>query len=116
MPATYLSQERWNDDRVDFRDKRKPRAKAPRDKPEDTGPKLSRYGRGANRILMTLAYQDVRRGTVSKPMGEALLPQLLAMKADIVGMAETAEAQGNPWADDEFVDICKTGFEKLLLG
>src|SRR5690606_24493969 len=81
---------------------------------ENTGPVMSRWAVAANRVLMKLAYQDIRRGPM-KPMGPELLPQVLAMKAEIVGYAEEAERQGNPWEGDEFIDVCKTGFEKLLL-
>ena len=72
---------------------------------------VSEWGMTANRILMSLAYFDPRRGF--KPLRE-LMPSLLNVKWEYVKMAEVAEAEGRPWTMEEFVDLCFDGFEKIL--
>jgi hypothetical protein len=73
---------------------------------------FSRWAMAANRILFKLAYEDDRRGFL--PLGPELLARCLAVKADYVQMAEDAQSGGEPWADDDFIAMCREGFEKLL--
>lgn len=73
---------------------------------------MSRWASAANLILMRLAYQDIRRGF--KALGPDLLARVLAVKADYVRMAEDAELERESMADDEFIGMCREGFEKVL--
>lgn len=88
------------------------RSTAPPPAPKEPEPELSRYAIGANKALLKLAYQDVRRGFI--PLGESLLARCLAIKRDYVGMAETAERDGEPWADEDFVQTVRQAFEQAL--
>jgi hypothetical protein len=72
---------------------------------------ISTWAMAANRILMSVAYFDERRGM--RPMRE-LLPKCLDAKWDYVKLAEKAEADGRPWSEQEFNDLCFDGFEKIL--
>lgn len=80
-------------------------------KPSEPDIAMSRWAVGANKILFRLAYEDERRGF--RPMGD-LLPRVLAVKADYVRMAEEAEQDGEPLPDEDFIAMCREGFERLL--
>jgi len=81
-------------------------------KPPEPEVVMSPWAIAANKILLQLAYQDKRRGF--KPLKEKLA-MLLAMKADYVRMAESAEAGGEPWDGKEFRDLVYDGFEAVIL-
>ena len=80
--------------------------------PKQQDAPMSRWAVAANKILFRLAYEDERRGFL--PLGPELLARCLAVKADYVRMAEDAESGGEPWADDDFIAICREGFENLV--
>lgn len=95
---------------------------------------MSRWAIAANKILFALAYLDKRRGFrpiaeyVAMPAGgyggshfgqaervsDMRLRRALEVKADYVRMAEDADRVGEPIDDDEYVGMCREGFEKLL--
>lgn len=105
------------------------RATAPAPRPVEEAEKFSKYAVAANRILLTLAYQDTRRGfkpiatypplargthALQTPSDDSLLKKLLAVKREYVGMAEADDANGEPWPAGEFDALCQDGFEGLL--
>ena len=94
---------------------------------------MSRWVVAANLILFRLAYCDARRGfrpiaefppmptggyglplRLVQPTDRSLLDRALAVKAEIVEYAEQAERDGEPWTREEFIDVCRTAFEKLI--
>lgn len=94
---------------------------------------MSRWEVAANRILFQLAYCDIRRGfrpiatfppmppegyglplRLVQPTDRSLLDKCLELKREIVGYAEEAERAGDPWTNEEFVDVCQSTFEKLI--
>lgn len=80
--------------------------------PIDTGPDMSRWAIAANKILFAVAYGDLRRGFA--PMGDVLLKRALEIKRDFVAMGEQSEAEGEPMLPNEFDNLCRDGFRKLL--
>src|SRR5690606_12520782 len=100
-PLVYLNNRRWLDgDFADLRDERSKNGSAPRQtQPVDTGPPMSRWARGANRILFKCAYSN---GRGLKPLGEELLGRLLAKKAELVADAELLAKDGVPMPDEHF--------------
>lgn len=101
--------------------------------PKEAEPKMSRWAVAANKILLRLAYQDVRRGFKPiatyppmplggygqplqpvQPTDDSSLRKILVAKREYVGMAEQDEAAGQPWADEDFIALCREGFEKVL--
>lgn len=100
----------------------------------DAGPRMSRWAILANQVLLVMAYGD-GRGASLRPIAEyppmpkggyglplklvqptdrSRLDAVLALKAEIVGYAEEAAKAGEPWTAEEFVDVLRVGFEKLL--
>lgn len=111
-PLVYLNNERWNDGGfADIREAAKAKRPATVHQ-ESEGPHMSRWARGANKILMKLAYQDIRRGF--KAMGEDKLKKALEAKRDYVKIAEEADRNGERWPDEDFIDMCREGFGKVL--
>lgn len=101
--------------------------------PIDVGPYMSRWAIAANRILFAVAYGDLRRGfapigkwekmpekgwglplRLAKPIDITLLDRALEIKADFVSMGEQSEAEGEPMLPNEFDNLCRDGFRKLL--
>lgn len=100
-------------------------------KPKEPDLEMSRWAVAANKILFKIAYEDERRGfrpiaeyadavgssdypRLVKPTDDSLLRRCLAVKSDYVSMAEEAERYGEPMPDEEFVGMCRHGFEQLL--
>lgn len=101
--------------------------------PIDTGPDMSRWAIAANKILFAVAYGDLRRGfapigtyermpekgwglplRLAKPIDDSLLHRALEIKRDFVAMGEQSEAEGEPMLPNEFDNLCRDGFRKLL--
>lgn len=113
-PLVYLNNRRWLDgDFADVRDERQKSVPAPRRSYVDDSPPMSRWGRGANRILFKCAYANGRGLT---PLGPELLSKLLARKAEIVKDAELLAAEGVPMPDEHFVKSTIAAFEALIRG
>lgn len=109
---------------------RKSRPTAP---PREDENKISPWGIAANKILMAVAYMDIRRGFKPmavyepvpekgwglsgwppKPVSTDVFHAVMLAKAEYVNLAEVAEAEGEPWETVEFNQLCREGFEKLL--
>lgn len=101
--------------------------------PVDDGPPMSRWAIAANKILFAVAYGDLRRGfqpigvwermpekgwglplRLARPVDISLLNRALEIKRDFVSMGEQSEAEGEPMLPNEFDNLCRDGFRKLL--
>jgi len=108
------------------------RATSAPSKPKEPEPVMSKWAIAANKILLSLAYQDRRRGfkpiskyppmpaggyglplVLPKPLDDKLA-KILAVKADYVRMAEEAERDGEPMDGMEFSDMLREGFGRML--
>ena len=108
MPMTYINQSRWEAGMGEEDLKPRPRAKGPeeRKREEDNLPKVSRYGRYANKLLLNLIKKHAG-------LGERL-PGAVQMKNQIVRDAEEAFFMGDPWADDEFISVITKGLNDAI--
>ena len=106
------------------------RARAPM--PRQPEPQMTRWAKIANKILLAVAYQDIRRGfkpmaefpppegdsdsrlRLPRPADDTVLQRALAAKADYVRMAEEAEILGERWTDEEFAELAFDGLEQIL--
>jgi hypothetical protein len=107
------------------------RARAPM--PREPEPQMTWWAKIANKILLAVAYQDIRRGfkpmaeyppmpkggyglplMLPRPVDDTVLQRALAAKADYVRMAEEAEILGDRWTDEEFAELAFDGLEQIL--
>lgn len=97
---------------------------------------MSTWAVAGNKILLAVAYMDVRRGfkpmavydtpppegwnknggfpMFRTPIDADLMNRVIAAKNDLVSMAETDAASGMAWSEQDFNRTCREAFETLL--